>query len=137
MGFGQEMKTRTSPYACTLALRSARVTIFSGPSGPKFIADAFVVSEKVGEGGPGEVVRRREMVSERRERARGIVFGVVFVGVVVVHIVFGKVEWFTEIPDNFVHGRHTKVGDGKARGVSRVRRIDACSVDLAEVDYES
>lgn len=45
---------RTSSYACKLALRSARVIILSGPSGPKFIADAFVASEKVGEGGPGD-----------------------------------------------------------------------------------
>lgn len=50
--------------------------IFSGPSGPKFMADALVVSENVGEGGPGEVFRRLEMVRERRERARGIVVGV-------------------------------------------------------------
>ena len=64
------MKTRTSPYACTLALRSARVTIFSGPSGPKFIADAFVVSEKVGEGGPAEGALR-PLVETERERVEG------------------------------------------------------------------
>jgi hypothetical protein len=35
-----------------LALRSERVIIFAGPFSPKFIVDMFVVSEKVGEGGP-------------------------------------------------------------------------------------
>lgn len=49
--------------------------IFSGPSGPKFIAETLVVSEKVGDGGPGEVFRRFEMVSDRSERARGMLVG--------------------------------------------------------------
>ena len=53
--------------------------IFSGPSGPKFMADAFVVSEKVGEGGPGEVFLRRWMARERRERARGMLVAIVTV----------------------------------------------------------
>jgi hypothetical protein len=49
--------------------------IFSGPFGPKFIADAFVASENVGEGGLGEVAVRLggEIARDRRERARGIV----------------------------------------------------------------
>ena len=47
---------------------------FSGPLGPKFIADAFVASENVGEGGPGETARLGgDIARERRERARGIV----------------------------------------------------------------
>lgn len=46
--------------------------ILSGPSGPKFMADAFVVSEKVGDGGPGELVRFGEMAKERSERALGM-----------------------------------------------------------------
>lgn len=49
--------------------------ILSGPSGPKFIADAFVVSENVGDGGPGEAVRLGEIASVRSERARGIAAG--------------------------------------------------------------
>jgi hypothetical protein len=40
-----------------LALRSERVMIFAGPFSPKFIADTLVVSENVGEGGPGEAFR--------------------------------------------------------------------------------
>lgn len=47
--------------------------ILSGPSGPKFIADAFVVSENVGDGGPGEAARLGEMASVRSERARGMI----------------------------------------------------------------
>lgn len=47
--------------------------ILSGPLGPKFMADAFVVSVNVGEGGPGDATRLGEMAKERRERARGIV----------------------------------------------------------------
>ena len=31
--------------------------IFAGPFSPKLKADAFVASEKVGEGGPGEACR--------------------------------------------------------------------------------
>lgn len=37
------------------------------------MADAFVVSEKVGEGGPEETGGRGLMAKERRERALGIV----------------------------------------------------------------
>jgi hypothetical protein len=37
-----------------LALRSERVMTFAGPFSPKFIADTFVVSENVGEGGSWE-----------------------------------------------------------------------------------
>lgn len=40
-----------------LALRSERVMIFAGPFSPRFTADTFVVSENVGEGGPGEALR--------------------------------------------------------------------------------
>jgi hypothetical protein len=40
-----------------LALRSERVIIFAGPFSPKFTADTLVVSENVGEGGPGEALR--------------------------------------------------------------------------------
>ena len=47
--------------------------ILSGPFGPKFIADAFVVSEKVGDGGPEEAGGRGLIANERRERALGIV----------------------------------------------------------------
>jgi hypothetical protein len=43
--------------------------ILSGPFGPKFIADAFVVSEKVGDGGPGDIVRLGVIANERSERA--------------------------------------------------------------------
>lgn len=49
--------------------------ILSGPSGPKFIADALVVSENVGDGGPGEAVRLGEIASVRSERARGMAAG--------------------------------------------------------------
>ena len=71
-----KMQAHTSSYPCTLALRSALVMIFSGPSGPKFIADALVVSENVGDGGPGDVFLRLELMArERRERARGMVVG--------------------------------------------------------------
>ena len=62
----------TSSYACTLALRLALVIIFSGPPGPKFIAEALVASEKVGEGGPGDLVLLPAMVRERKERAGGM-----------------------------------------------------------------
>ena len=40
-----------------LALRSERVMIFAGPFSPKWTADALVVSEYVGEGGPGDAFR--------------------------------------------------------------------------------
>jgi hypothetical protein len=58
-----------------LALRFDLVMIFSGPFAPKFIADAFVASENVGEGGPGDAVRVvGAMARDWRERARGIIF---------------------------------------------------------------
>jgi len=45
--------------------------IFAGPSAPKFIAEAWVASEKVGEGGPGEEAGFEEPnVSVRSERGR-------------------------------------------------------------------
>ena len=50
----------TSSYDCKLALRFARVMIFSGPPGPKSRTEAFVVSVKVGEGGPGDISRLGE-----------------------------------------------------------------------------
>ncbi len=62
----------TSSYDCRLAFRSPRVIILSGPLGPKFMADALVVSENVGEGGPGDVGRFDEIARERNERARGM-----------------------------------------------------------------
>lgn len=42
--------------------------IFSGPSAPKFIAEAWVASENVGEGGPGEDVRFGDIARLRKER---------------------------------------------------------------------
>jgi hypothetical protein len=60
-----------------LALRSERVITFAGPFSPKWTADAFVVSENVGEGGPGDPFRFdcELVVSERdrKGRDRGIV----------------------------------------------------------------
>lgn len=44
--------------------------IFVGPSAPKFIADALVESEKVGEGGPGDVLRLEPKANARKERGR-------------------------------------------------------------------
>lgn len=44
--------------------------IFAGPSAPKFIADMFVVSENVGEGGPGDTLRLEPNARLRRERGR-------------------------------------------------------------------
>lgn len=47
--------------------------IFSGPSAPKFIAEACVASENVGEGGPGEDVRFGDIARLRIERcSRGM-----------------------------------------------------------------
>ena len=43
--------------------------ILSGPWGPKFMADALVVSEKVGDGGPGDAGRFGVMAKVRSERA--------------------------------------------------------------------
>lgn len=60
----------TSSYAWRLALRFARVMIFSGPSAPKFMAEAWVESENVGEGG-GDGLRLLEpKVRARSERGR-------------------------------------------------------------------
>ena len=47
--------------------------ILSGPLGPKFMADALVVSVKVGDGGPEDTGGRGLIANERRERALGIV----------------------------------------------------------------
>lgn len=41
--------------------------IFSGPSTPKLTAEAWVVSENVGDGGPGEVERFGESNKLRSE----------------------------------------------------------------------
>ena len=41
--------------------------ILAGPLGPKFIAEACVASENVGEGGPGEALR----LMEPKEKLRG------------------------------------------------------------------
>lgn len=49
--------------------------IFSGPEGPKFIAETLVASEKVGEGGPLEelsLLALVDTVSVRRDRVPGI-----------------------------------------------------------------
>jgi hypothetical protein len=63
-----------------LALRSERVMIFAGPFSPKFIADMFVVSENVGEGGPGEAFRFAwgfvAIARARRDRDFGMENGV-------------------------------------------------------------
>lgn len=56
-------ETCTSSYACRLALRFALVIIFSGPFAPKFMADALVTSEKVGDGLLAEL--RLERMNER------------------------------------------------------------------------
>jgi hypothetical protein len=57
-----------------LALRSERVIIFAGPFSPKWTADAFVVSENVGEGGPGDPFRFdcEFVVSERVRNVRDL-----------------------------------------------------------------
>lgn len=47
--------------------------IFSGPAVPKFICEACVASERVGDGGPGvTAVAFWLSVSVRNERGRGI-----------------------------------------------------------------
>lgn len=48
----------TSSYACTDAFKFDLVMIFAGPFSPNRIDDTFVASVKVGEGGPGDVLRR-------------------------------------------------------------------------------
>ena len=52
--------------------------IFSGPLAPKFIAEAFVASENVGEGGPWPVFvclfACEERESVRSERGLGMMF---------------------------------------------------------------
>lgn len=55
-----------------LALRFAFVMIFAGPFGPKSIAETFVASENVGDGGVGDTFRLDEMARERRDLARGM-----------------------------------------------------------------
>ena len=73
---------RTDSYACVLCFKSARVMIFEGPCSPKFIAEALVASEKVGDGGEVAVVAVEFRLGvavdvliarERRESALGIV----------------------------------------------------------------
>ena len=58
-----------------LALRFALVMILAGPWSPKFIADAWVVSENVGDGGPEVKLRfvLEGVNRERRSRVRGMV----------------------------------------------------------------
>jgi hypothetical protein len=46
------------------------VIILEGPFAPKCIADTFVVSENVGEGGLGDSFRFEPNASARRERGR-------------------------------------------------------------------
>jgi hypothetical protein len=62
-----------------LALRSERVIIFAGPCSPRFTADTLVVSENVGEGGPGEALRFPcefvVIAKGRRDRDFGIARG--------------------------------------------------------------
>lgn len=68
----------TFSYACIPAFRSILVIIFAGPCSPKFMAEAFVASENVGDGGPLPVGgalcfgRLVEMASERSERGFGM-----------------------------------------------------------------
>lgn len=50
--------------------------ILEGPLAPKLKAEAFVTSENVGEGGPGEVCVR-EVPKARARRERGWVEGMV------------------------------------------------------------
>ena len=61
-------------------MRSALVITFSGPSDPKLIADAFVASEKVGEGGLWAVFVRlfalEETERDRSGRGLGMAFSV-------------------------------------------------------------
>ena len=45
--------------------------ILFGPLAPKFIADTFVASENVGEGGPGDIVRLLELKENTLRRDRG------------------------------------------------------------------
>ena len=47
--------------------------ILAGPFGPKFIADAWVASENVGEGGLGEAFRLMEPKEKVREPLGAIV----------------------------------------------------------------
>jgi hypothetical protein len=47
--------------------------ILAGPFGPKFIAEACVASEKVGEGGPGEALRLMEPKEKVRRRLGAMV----------------------------------------------------------------
>ena len=47
--------------------------ILAGPFGPKFIAEAWVASERVGEGGLGEVLRLMEPKEIVRERLGAMV----------------------------------------------------------------
>ncbi len=74
---------RTFSYARALFLRSARVTILSGPSKPKFICEALVVSVSAGDVGrvlvvevadigPGPLPPSLEKLMERRERGPGM-----------------------------------------------------------------
>lgn len=48
-------------------MRFALVIIFEGPLAPKFTADTCVVSENVGDGGPGEVCRLELKDKERSD----------------------------------------------------------------------
>lgn len=47
--------------------------ILAGPFGPKFIAEAWVASENVGEGGLGEALRLMEPKEKVRERLGAMV----------------------------------------------------------------
>lgn len=63
----------TFSYDCKLIFKSARVIILSGPSIPKFICEAWVASDRVGEGGPGAIaVAFCLMARERSERGLGM-----------------------------------------------------------------
>lgn len=51
-----------------LALRFARVMIFSGPPSPKFMPETLVASDNVGDGGPELTGRPGDITRARRER---------------------------------------------------------------------
>lgn len=56
-----------------LVFRFVRVMILSGPPAPKCVAEMFVRSDMVGEGGPAPAGRLELMTLERNERVPGIV----------------------------------------------------------------
>jgi hypothetical protein len=64
------LNKRTSSYACTEPFKFDLVMIFEGPFTPnRVVVVTFVASEKVGEGGPGDVVRREPKDRPRSDLA--------------------------------------------------------------------